>query len=45
MHYAQNAFGLTVPMVGFSISSRFGVLHNSLVVSIEYFGILFGDDD
>ena len=42
---SKNAFGLTVPMVGFSISSRFGPLHNSLVVNIENFEILFGDDD
>lgn len=41
----KNAFGQTVPLVGFSINSRFGCLHDSLLICIENLEILFGDDD
>lgn len=41
----KNAFGIPSPTVGFSITPRFRSLHDALLIRIDTFEILFGDDE
>lgn len=41
----KNAFGIPSPTVGFSITPRFRSLHDSLLIRIDTFEIVFGDDE